>query len=514
MRRRSVASPLISFALAVVLAPGTAYAVDPNEHGGLDHRASAGGARADRATREAASDVVIQTHPGANGKIAYSRAPYAAWPSGGWVMEARSDDSDLTMLTPGSIGDGRQKPSLVAGRHHDRLHARPDVIAPMTHGTTSTSMQANGTGLKRLTNTSGRRVRAELVTRRRRIASAQTAPAISRSTRCGSTARTSGALRTMRPTTGNPYWSPDGNADRLPLGPRRQLRDLHDERRRIGRDPAHDRTQGTDFSPYVVPGRGEDRIDLGSDRQLRRLHDERERIVSRQHHERARSRRRLPELVAGRQLIIFSADQFGDFDIFVTAATGGGPRTLTFEFDDEYNPDWQPIPAFPLVDARFSIFEVDIHWVFDQAITTGCSAERYCPDDPVTREQMASFLVRALDLPAADAGLVHRRRDARSTSPTSTASRRPASRRAAVARTTAPRPSCPGSRWPRSWPEPSTCPSSPTDFFTDDETSIHEPNINSIADDGIATGCAANKYCPTAVVTRGQMAAFLHRALD
>ncbi|HEV2951905.1 MAG TPA: S-layer homology domain-containing protein, partial [Actinomycetota bacterium] len=50
------------------------------------------------------------------------------------------------------------------------------------------------------------------------------------------------------------------------------------------------------------------------------------------------------------------------------------------------------------------------------------------------------------------------------------------------------------------------------DAFIDDETSIHEPNINLVARDGIATGCGGTNYCPTANVTRGQMAAFLHRA--
>ena len=31
-------------------------------------------------------------------------------------------------------------------------------------------------------------------------------------------------------------------------------------------------------------------------------------------------------------------------------------------------------------------------------ITFGCDAGRYCPDEPVTRAQMATFLARALDL--------------------------------------------------------------------------------------------------------------------
>jgi hypothetical protein len=86
-------------------------------------------------------------------------------------------------------------------------------------------------------------------------------------------------------------------------------------------------------------------------------------------------------------------------------------------------------------------------------VTGGCSAGRFCPGGYVTRAEMASFLSRAVRLRAAS-----------------------------------------------------------TDFFTDDEASLHEPNINRVAAAGIASGCGSGRYCPAAVVTRGQMAAFLRRA--
>jgi hypothetical protein len=87
-------------------------------------------------------------------------------------------------------------------------------------------------------------------------------------------------------------------------------------------------------------------------------------------------------------------------------------------------------------------------------ITTGCKPGLYCPKDPVTRAQMATFLDRALGL-----------------APTE------------------------------------------TDFFIDDDGSRHEGAINRVAAAGITSGCGTDRYCPTAVVKRGQMAAFLHRAL-
>jgi hypothetical protein len=53
-----------------------------------------------------------------------------------------------------------------------------------------------------------------------------------------------------------------------------------------------------------------------------------------------------------------------------------------------------------------------------------------------------------------------------------------------------------------------------TDFFTDDEGRTGEGAINRLAASGITTGCTSTTFCPGANVTRGQMAAFLHRSLD
>ena len=51
------------------------------------------------------------------------------------------------------------------------------------------------------------------------------------------------------------------------------------------------------------------------------------------------------------------------------------------------------------------------------------------------------------------------------------------------------------------------------DYFTDDTGNTHEDNINVMAENGITLGCDTDLYCPDEAVTRGQMAAFLHRAL-
>ena len=53
-------------------------------------------------------------------------------------------------------------------------------------------------------------------------------------------------------------------------------------------------------------------------------------------------------------------------------------------------------------DHRFS---TEIAWLAAEGITNGCTTDRFCPDDSVTRGQMAAFLVRALpDLQQLDPG--------------------------------------------------------------------------------------------------------------
>ena len=113
------------------------------------------------------------------------------------------------------------------------------------------------------------------------------------------------------------------------------------------------------------------------------------------------------------------------------------------------------IPTTPFTDIANSSFKANITWLYANGITTGCSATTYCPGGSVTREQMASFLVRMFQLPA-----------------------------------------------------------TATDFFTDDETSSHEANINRLAAAGITTGCTATTFCPSGPVTREQMASFITRAAE
>ena len=60
-------------------------------------------------------------------------------------------------------------------------------------------------------------------------------------------------------------------------------------------------------------------------------------------------------------------------------------------------------------------------------------------------------------------------------------------------------------------------PTDPGGSFTDDDGSVHEGSIEAISAKAITLGCnppANTRFCPESPITRGQMAAFLTRALD
>ena len=109
--------------------------------------------------------------------------------------------------------------------------------------------------------------------------------------------------------------------------------------------------------------------------------------------------------------------------------------------------------------------ESHIFWPYIEAIkelgiTVGCNPPentRYCPDDTVTRAQLATFLARAMGIDRS---------------------------------------------------------ASENDHFSDDDTSIHQNNINLLKDRGIVTGCGNDRFCPEAGVKRKDMARWIVRAFN
>ncbi len=106
-------------------------------------------------------------------------------------------------------------------------------------------------------------------------------------------------------------------------------------------------------------------------------------------------------------------------------------------------------------------------------ITTGCGNGNYCPDDYVTREQMAAFLIRALygQSYTCTGGVAGASANCSTTTPYF-----------------------------------GDVPSVPSDQFF--------PYIQKLYELGITTGCGNGEYCPSEYVTRDQMAAFLFRAFQ
>lgn len=181
----------------------------------------------------------------------------------------------------------------------------------------------------------------------------------------------------------------------------------------------------------------------------------------------------------------------------VTGAARTRSRTIT-------------VLAFP--DIVGSTFALDITWLALEGITSGCGATSFCPDGFVTRGQMAAFLSRALSLPATTRDYFT---DDETNQHEAAINRlRAAGITAGCSETRF----CPDGLVTRAQMATFLArafhlPASSTDYFTDDDTSMHEAAINSVRAAGITSGCGATRYCPDGMVTRGQMAAFLHRAM-
>jgi GH25 family lysozyme M1 (1,4-beta-N-acetylmuramidase) len=168
------------------------------------------------------------------------------------------------------------------------------------------------------------------------------------------------------------------------------------------------------------------------------------------------------------------------------------------------------IPKPPFTDIAGSKFAKDIAWLYHEGITSGCSKTKYCPSDNVTRGQMAAFISRALSLPKTskdyfddDDGTAfeaHINRMAKAGLTNGCGTRR-----------YCPHGSVSRAQMATFLARVLDLSKSSKDYFRDDESSSHESNINRIARAGLTSGCATKRYCPSGLVTRGQMAAFLHR---
>jgi hypothetical protein len=171
-----------------------------------------------------------------------------------------------------------------------------------------------------------------------------------------------------------------------------------------------------------------------------------------------------PDVPASQQFYRFIENLFHNG---ITGGCGGGgycpdasvtrAQMAVFLLKSEHGPRFVPPPCaglFPDVPCP-STFADWIEQLSAEGITGGCGGGNYCPDNPVTRQQMAVFLLKAkygsAYAPPACMGIF-----------------------ADVA-----------------------CPSQFADWIED------------LSNQGITGGCGGGNYCPTSANTRGQMAVFL-----
>ena len=174
------------------------------------------------------------------------------------------------------------------------------------------------------------------------------------------------------------------------------------------------------------------------------------------------------------------------------------------------------IDTYILEPLRDVFANPDIDFLVNAAISYGCNYRTFCPEDAVTRGQMASFLARALDLPTSPTDYFTD--DTTSTHQTAINALRHAN--ITLGCTTDGTTYCPDNTVTRGQmasflARALDLPTSPTDYFTDDTTSTHQTAINALRHANITLGCTTDgtTYCPDDTVIRRHMAAFLHRAL-
>lgn len=164
-------------------------------------------------------------------------------------------------------------------------------------------------------------------------------------------------------------------------------------------------------------------------------------------------------------------------------------------------------------DIGDSKFKTSILWLAANKITVGCSATEFCPKGAVNRDQMATFLNRAMDLASASRDYFRDDGSNKHHASINSVARAGVTNGCDTARY------CPSGKVTRAQmasflSRALDLPATSRDFFRDDNTSIHEGAINRLAASGITVGCDSGRYCPNGTVTREQMAAFLHRAFD
>ena len=206
---------------------------------------------------------------------------------------------------------------------------------------------------------------------------------------------------------------------------------------------------------------------------------------------------------------------------FSFVAPAGGAYTLSVTVDDTARRTLTGRVTLTVFgDITGHRFVNEILWLAEEGITRGCAAHSHCPSNPVTRAQMATFLARALNLeaPPQPAGFA----DVDPSSAHAANIEALYAQQITTGCTQDPLAYCPSNPVTRAQMATFLAralnleaPPQPAGFADVDPSSAHAANIEALYAQQITTGCTQDPlaYCPSRPVTRAQMAAFLHRAL-
>ena len=118
----------------------------------------------------------------------------------------------------------------------------------------------------------------------------------------------------------------------------------------------------------------------------------------------------------------------------------------------------EPVEGERFSDTADSVHGTAIETLAEAELVSGCDEGRFCPNDDITREQLATMLYRGLDIPDATEDVT----------------------------------------------------------YFDDIGGVHEPAVRALAENGITNGCTERltSFCASSTVQRAHAAMFLARALD
>jgi hypothetical protein len=209
----------------------------------------------------------------------------------------------------------------------------------------------------------------------------------------------------------------------------------------------------------------------------------------------------------------------GTVNFTVSANTGSAPRNGTIIIADQSFTIFQGIQFNDVPVGH--VFYTEIGKLSARGVTLGCNATSYCPDDVVTRQQMAAFIIRALGDFNPPQPPSQRFLDVLPSNPFYAFIEQMAIRQITLG--------CGGGNY---------CPGDPVlrdqmaafiirglgEFNPPDPPFQRFPDvppgnpfyrfIDRMAVLQITLGCGGGNYCPTLAVSRGQMAAFLVRAFN